>query len=111
MMIDGDEVIYYFFLCYTNFLVSRPNSSHTYDVIVVGMGPAGASASYNLSQGGLSVLGFDKYTHPRYKVCGGGLSARIATILPADFLSVVEKSVHHLQFSYGTQESFLIESP
>lgn len=82
-----------------------------YDVIVVGMGPAGASAAYKLSQHGLSVLAFDKQAHPRYKVCGGGLSARISRILPADFLSVIEETVHRVQFTYGAQESFLIESP
>jgi geranylgeranyl reductase family protein len=74
------------------------------------MGPAGASAAYELSQRGVSVLAFDKQVHPRYKVCGGGLSARIAKILPSDFPSVVEKTVHRVQFTYGAQESFLIES-
>jgi flavin-dependent dehydrogenase len=83
----------------------------TYDVIVVGMGPAGACAAHELSQRGFSVLAFDKQAHPRYKVCGGGLSARIAKILPADFQSIVEETVHRVQFAYGAQESFLIESP
>ena len=69
--------------------MSKSFSVQKYDVIVVGMGPAGASAAYALSQYGLSVLAFDKQTHPRYKVCGGGLSARIAKILPSDFLGVV----------------------
>jgi len=82
-----------------------------YDVIVVGMGPAGASVAYGLSQQGVAVLAFDKQRHPRYKVCGGGLSARIAKILPADFFSMVEETVHRVQFTYGPQESFLIESP
>ena len=81
-------------------------SSRKYDVIVVGMGPAGASAAYELSKRGISVLAFDKQVHPRYKVCGGGLSARIARILPADFPSVVEETVHRVQFTYGDQESF-----
>ena len=90
--------------------MSRPLSLQTYDVIVVGMGPAGACAAYELSQRGFSVLAFDKQAHPRYKVCGGGLSARIAKILPADFLSIVEKTVHRVQFTYGAHESFLIES-
>ena len=85
-------------------------SSRKYDVIVVGMGPAGASAAYELSKRGLSVLAFDKQVHPRYKVCGGGLSARIARILPVDFSSVIEKAVHRVQFNYGADESFLIES-
>jgi len=80
-------------------------------VIVVGMGPAGASAAYELSQQGISVLAFEKQRHPRYKVCGGGLSARIEKILPADFLSVVEETVHRVQFIYGDKESFQIDSP
>ena len=86
-------------------------SLRKYDVIVVGMGPAGASAAYELSKRGISVLAFDKRVHPRYKVCGGGLSARIARILPSDFPSVVEETVHRVQFTYGDQEFFLIESP
>lgn len=90
--------------------MSHSFSSHTYDVIVVGMGPAGASAAYELSQRGISVLAFDKQIHPRYKVCGGGLSARISRILPADFPSIIEETVHRVQFTYGVQESFLIES-
>ena len=52
-----------------------------YDVVVVGMGPAGATAAYELSRAGLSVLALDKQRHPRYKVCGGGLSARIESIM------------------------------
>jgi geranylgeranyl reductase family protein len=91
--------------------VSISLSSRKYDVIVVGMGPAGASAAYELSKRGISVLAFDKQVHPRYKVCGGGLSARIARILPSDFPSVVEEAVHRVRFTYGEQKFFLIESP
>ena len=55
-----------------------------YDAVVVGMGPAGATAAYQLSRAGLSVLAIEKETHPRYKVCGGRLSARIDRICVAD---------------------------
>jgi len=82
-----------------------------YDVIVVGMGPAGASTAYELSQAGFSVLGLEKQTHPRYKVCGGALSARIDHILPVEYKQVVEESVHRLQFSYSPEESYFVESP
>lgn len=82
-----------------------------YDVLVVGMGPAGATAAYELSRAGMSVLGLDKQAHPRYKVCGGGLSVRIDRILDPDFKSVVEHTIHGVQFTYGGQEPFLIESP
>ncbi len=84
--------------------------SKEYDVVVVGMGPAGAVAAHELSRAGLSVLALDKQRHPRYKVCGGGLSARIESIIGDDFKPVVEHTVYGVQFAYRGQESFLIES-
>ncbi|MBA2485588.1 MAG: geranylgeranyl reductase family protein [Nitrospira sp.] len=81
-----------------------------YDVVIVGMGPAGATAAAALSRGGLTVLGFDKDTHPRYKVCGGGLSARIGRLLDPDFQSVVEHTVNGVQFVYRGQDPLLIQS-
>jgi len=86
-------------------------NSQRYDVIVVGMGPAGASTAFELARRGISVLAFDKQVHPRYKVCGGGLSARIEKILPSDFSSVIEECVHRVQFTYGGNDSFLVELP
>jgi geranylgeranyl reductase family protein len=81
-----------------------------YDALVVGMGPAGATAAYQLSKAGLSVLGLDKATHPRYKVCGGGLSARIDRILEEDYKSVVEHTVYGIQFSYRGADPFFLDS-
>lgn len=82
----------------------------TYDALVVGMGPAGATAAYEMSRAGLAVLALDKQSHPRYKVCGGGLSLRIDRILDADFKSVVEHTIYGVQFAYRGQDPFLIES-
>lgn len=82
----------------------------TYDVIIVGMGPAGATAATALSRGGLAVLGLDKASHPRYKVCGGGLSARVDHVLDHGFHSVVEQSVNGVQFVYRGQDPLFIES-
>lgn len=82
----------------------------TYDVIIVGMGPAGATAAAALSRGGLAVLGLDKEMHPRYKVCGGGLSARIDQLLEPGFRSVVEQSVNGVRFVYCGQDPLLIQS-
>ena len=48
----------------------------TYDVLVVGAGPAGASASYWLAQAGHRVLTVEKSTFPRDKTCGDGLTPR-----------------------------------
>ena len=81
-----------------------------YDALVVGIGPAGATAAYQLSRAGLSVLGLDKATHPRYKVCGGGLSARIDGILEDDYKSVIEQTIYGIQFSYRGADPFFLDS-
>jgi geranylgeranyl reductase family protein len=81
-----------------------------YDAVVVGLGPAGATVAYELSRAGMSVLGLEKQSHPRYKVCGGGLSVRIDRILDPDFKSVVEHTINAIQFTYGGEEPFLIEA-
>jgi geranylgeranyl reductase family protein len=47
-----------------------------YDAIVVGAGPAGASAAYLLARAGHRVALVDKTSFPRDKLCGGGLTVR-----------------------------------
>jgi len=46
------------------------------DVIVVGGGPAGATAAHYLARSGLDVLVVEKTRFPREKVCGDGLTPR-----------------------------------
>jgi menaquinone-9 beta-reductase len=46
------------------------------DVIVVGAGPAGASAAYHLAEAGVDVLVLEKSEFPRDKICGDGLTPR-----------------------------------
>lgn len=71
-----------------------------YDVIVVGLGPAGATAARALAAAGLRVLGLDQAQFPRYKACGGGLSHRLERLLDPEFHAVVERTV------YGTTVVF-----
>jgi len=54
----------------------------TYDVIVVGSGPAGATAARVFGEAGISTLLLDKSTFPRDKPCGGGISARVMRRFP-----------------------------
>jgi len=54
----------------------------TYDAVVVGAGPAGASAAHELAQGGARVLLLEKARVPRYKPCGGGVTPRARAVSP-----------------------------
>ncbi len=47
-----------------------------YDAVVIGAGPAGASAAYHASRAGRSVLLLERHALPRAKPCGDIVSAR-----------------------------------
>lgn len=52
------------------------NGVDTWDVLVVGGGPAGGAAAYWLAERGHRVLVVEKKTFPREKTCGDGLTPR-----------------------------------
>ena len=52
----------------------------TFDLVVIGGGPAGAAAAYTAARAGLSVALVDKAAFPREKLCGGGLTDRCRTL-------------------------------
>jgi len=73
-----------------------------YDVIIVGAGPGGATAGYFLAEAGKRVLILEKDTPPRYKACGGGLSALLLEqIFPFSFEPVIETQVQTVTWAYG----------
>src|SRR5262245_26454970 len=57
-------------------------SSPTDSVIVVGAGPAGATAARALAQRGVPVRLLDRAAFPRNKPCGGGISLRALQRFP-----------------------------
>jgi len=65
-----------------------------YDTLIVGAGPGGATAGYFLAEAGQRVLILEKDHPPRYKACGGGLSAHVLEqIFPFSFEPVIEARV------------------
>jgi len=55
-------------------VTSSENGRRSFDAIVVGAGPAGASAAFHLARAGVSVAMIDRAAFPRDKSCGDFLS-------------------------------------
>lgn len=55
----------------------------TYDIIIIGAGPAGSTAAYYAARSGARVALVDRQTFPRDKVCGDGAASLILARLEA----------------------------
>jgi geranylgeranyl reductase family protein len=74
------------------------------DCIVVGAGPAGATAAYHLAKKGRSVLVLEKASLPRYKPCGGGVSPAIAKWFDFDFTPVINNTITKVQYTWKMED-------
>ncbi len=70
------------------------NHETTYDVVVVGAGPAGSSCALELARLGARVALVEKASMPRYKTCGGGIVARALKLLPVDASEAIDRRCH-----------------
>lgn len=70
-----------------------------WDVVVVGAGPAGATAAYAAAVAGRRVLLLEKSELPRYKTCGGGIIGPSRDSLPPGFELPLQDRVHAVTFS------------
>ena len=68
-------------------------SSNSYDVVILGCGPAGASAALALKNSKLKICIVDKSSFPRDKICGDALSIDVVNQLPSLSKTLTEKFV------------------
>ena len=82
-----------------------------YDVIIVGGGPAGATAALYAHQLGLKCIVLDKAIFPRDKICGDALSGKTVRILrELDLIDDVEKldgsNINRITFGSPSNSQF-----
>lgn len=82
-----------------------------YDCIIVGAGPAGATAAYHLSKAGHQVLLLDAAQLPRYKPCGGGVSPQIADWFDFDFSPAISVKVHRVRYTFNLEDPVDVDLP
>lgn len=80
----------------------------SYDVIVVGAGPAGSFCAYTLARAGLSVALLEKAKLPRSKVCGGALSRKTLDLAGCDLSSVIHHRVDRATLTYRNETSAVV---
>jgi geranylgeranyl reductase family protein len=85
----------------------------TYDVVVVGAGPAGCAAAYDLSAAGRSVLLVDQREFPRIKACAGGVTVKALRALRYSIAPVIREvcSTRVVARDYDRSRTFEGEDP
>lgn len=69
----------------------------SFDLAVIGSGPAGSSAAKTAAQLGLRTVLLDKYRFPRHKTCGGGLTRACVRHLGSDLPSgIIKRECYNL---------------
>lgn len=69
----------------------------TLDAVIVGAGPAGATAARLLAEHGAHVTLFEARRLPRPKLCGGGLTPKARRLVPPAALATVERRVERAE--------------
>jgi geranylgeranyl reductase family protein len=84
-----------------------------WDALIIGTGPAGAIAAYELARNNCRTLLIEKEKLPRYKTCGGGLVQKSWEALPFPISDVIEKPIQALRITNNFRHPMLItrESP
>lgn len=80
--------------------------ARSWDVIVVGAGPGGSTAAYDLARAGANVLLLDRADFPRDKPCGGGVLVSALRLLPYSLDPVTEQTIMSFRVRYKRSWEF-----
>ena len=83
----------------------------SYDVVIVGGGPAGSLTAYHLAKAGLRIAILDAQAFPRDKTCGGGLQHRAAMRIPFDWRPAMRSELDGVCFSFQCGPRFVKTYP
>jgi geranylgeranyl reductase family protein len=80
----------------------------SWDAIVVGAGPAGCAAAYDLAAAGREVLLLDRAVFPRQKACAGGLTLKTVQALRYSIDPVVRQKISHMRLERDGDRSSIL---
>ena len=81
-----------------------PQSDHPVDTIIIGAGPAGASAAFHLARMGRKVVLVERDPPGRNKACGGGMAASVQRWFPFDLSPIVEQVIREVRFTWALED-------
>lgn len=81
-----------------------------WDVVIIGAGPAGCAAAYDLCAKKRHVLLLDKYEFPREKTCAGGLTPKTLQTLRYPIEPVIKKVCSRMVVGKGLHRKVLFDS-
>jgi geranylgeranyl reductase family protein len=84
--------------------------NETFDLIVVGAGPAGSSCARRAAELGLTVVVLEKATFPRAKPCGAGLTDKALRLLGGEQEPVEQRRLHSAEIAFGRHLSLIVDS-
>lgn len=83
----------------------------SFDVIIIGAGPAGATCALKLARHDIRVLLLDKSRFPRSKPCGGGFSQKARDLYDFDLSPVIETAITRAEISLQSRNPAVVNRP